>query len=68
MPSLPQKYITKVDLVEEAVNLANSYLLENLVGETSRTDCFHIALATIHRVDILISWNFNHTCLPVGRL
>jgi|ERR1019366_9445334 hypothetical protein len=60
MPNLPQKFITKVDLTEEATNLANAYLKENVVGETSRTDCFHIALATIHRVDILISWNFKH--------
>ncbi len=60
MPNLPQKYITRVDLTEEAVNLANSYLEENVVGETSRTDCWHIALATIHRVDILTSWNFKH--------
>lgn len=23
-------------------------------------DCLHIALATIHKVDILVSWNFKH--------
>jgi predicted nucleic acid-binding protein len=60
MPSLPQHVITNVDLTEEAVNLANAYLSENVVGKTSRTDCYHIALATIHRVDILVSWNFKH--------
>ena len=60
MPSLPQKVITKVGLSEEAVNLADAYLKENVVGETSRTDCYHIALATIHKVDILVSWNFKH--------
>ena len=50
----------KVELNEEAVNLADSYLAENVVGSTSRTDCFHIAMATINAVDILISWNFKH--------
>ena len=33
---------------------------EKVVGKTSREDCLHIALATIHKADILVSWNFKH--------
>jgi predicted nucleic acid-binding protein len=51
---------TRVELNEEAVNLADSYIAEYVVGNTSRTDCFHIAMATIFGVDILVSWNFKH--------
>jgi predicted nucleic acid-binding protein len=51
---------TKLELTEEAVQLADTYLAEKVVGKTSRVDCFHIALASIHRVDILVSWNFKH--------
>ncbi len=51
---------TKIELTEEAVQLADTYLAEKVVGKTSRVDCFHIALATIQRVDILVSWNFKH--------
>jgi len=40
--------------------LANTYISENVVGKTSRTDCMHIAVATISNVDILVSWNFKH--------
>ena len=54
------QYVTRVELTEEAVLLADAYLLEKVVGKTSREDCFHIALATIHQVDILLSWNFKH--------
>lgn len=50
----------RVELNEEAVNLADTYLTDKVVGRTSRTDCFHIAMATINAVDILISWNFKH--------
>ena len=50
----------RVELTEEAVNLADAYLAENVVGRTSRSDCFHIAMATINEVDILVSWNFKH--------
>jgi predicted nucleic acid-binding protein len=51
---------TRVQLTEEAVNLADTYLAENVVARTSRSDCFHIAMATVYEVDILVSWNFKH--------
>lgn len=45
---------------EDAVDLAAEYIAERVVGQTSFADCVHIALATIHRADYLISWNFKH--------
>ena len=60
LPNLPESLKTRVELTEEAVNLADTYLAENVVGRTSRSDCFHIAMATIYEVDILVSWNFKH--------
>jgi predicted nucleic acid-binding protein len=53
-------YIEEVPLTVEARELANKYIAENVVGQTSLDDCRHIALATIHRVDVLASWNFKH--------
>ena len=49
-----------IGITPEAINLADTYILEGVVGKTSRADCIHIALATIHKVDILVSWNFKH--------
>ena len=49
-----------IEATDEAVELASQYILEKVVGQTSYADCLHIALATIHRVDFLISWNFKH--------
>ncbi|HVE61344.1 MAG TPA: type II toxin-antitoxin system VapC family toxin [Chitinophagaceae bacterium] len=49
-----------LDLSEEAIELATKYITEKVVGPTSYADCLHIALATIHRADFLISWNFKH--------
>ena len=57
---LPQDNKRKLELTEEATYLADCYIAENVVGKTSREDCLHIALATIHRADILVSWNFKH--------
>ena len=45
---------------DEAINLATEYIDERVVGETSYTDCLHIALATIYQADLLVSWNFKH--------
>ena len=58
--TIPDEYRKKVELTEEVATLADSYISEGVVGQTSRDDCFHIALATINRADILISWNFKH--------
>ena len=60
LESIPDLLIKRVDLTEEAVKLADTYILEGVVGKTSREDCFHIALATINKADILVSWNFKH--------
>jgi hypothetical protein len=50
----------RIELTEEAILLADAYIAEKVVGQTSLEDCRHIALATINRVDVLASWNFKH--------
>ena len=53
----PDKF-QRVELTEEVIKLADTYILEKVVGKTSLEDCRHIALATINKVDVLASWNF----------
>ena len=55
----PDKF-QRVELTTEAIQLADTYITENVVGKTSLEDCRHIALATINKVDVLASWNFKH--------
>ena len=57
---IPANQLELIDFTEEAEKLADMYLLEKVVGSTSRPDCLHIAMATINNADILISWNFKH--------
>jgi len=52
--------IERVELTDEARELAEKYILEKVIGKTSRADCQHIALATINKADVLASWNFKH--------
>jgi predicted nucleic acid-binding protein len=56
----PADKFQRVDLTEEAIILADTYINEKVVGKTSLEDCRHVALATIHKVDVLASWNFKH--------
>lgn len=57
---VPKDNLEFIQNSAEAVDLAKLYLSENVVGHTSRTDCNHIALATLNHADILVSWNFKH--------
>ena len=57
---LKMKDLEIISVNAEAINLARKYIEEKVVGEISFSDCIHIALATIHKVDILVSWNFKH--------
>lgn len=58
--NLTVKQKEKIHLNEEILELANEYITQKVVGETSLYDCIHIASATLHQADALISWNFKH--------
>ena len=58
--SLPIEHLEFLEVNDDVINLAKLYVNENVVGKTSFDDCLHISLATIHKADILVSWNFKH--------
>jgi hypothetical protein len=49
-----------VELTEEASELANRYIQEGVLSRSKHVDAQHIAIATLARVDVLVSWNFRH--------
>ena len=49
-----------LDLDDESRELAAAYLNEKILGKASLNDAYHIAIATVNRLDVLISWNFKH--------
>jgi len=60
LKEIPERNIEYVELTEEAVNLAGKYITEGVIGRGKLVDAEHIAIATINRVDVLVSWNFRH--------
>jgi len=49
-----------LELDDESRVLAETYLKEKILGKASLDDAYHIAIATVNRLDVLVSWNFKH--------
>ena len=65
----PQKEQLLLELVEgfailpstkDAEKLANLYIRHGVIPEKHSNDALHLAIATVHNVDYLVSWNFRH--------
>jgi len=57
---VPADHVIMFPDSEEAFALADAYIQRGIVGPGSRSDALHVALATVGRVDLLVSWNFRH--------
>ncbi len=56
--SLPEESVEYVFLTNEAQELAQSYIDNQVVSIKHIADAQHIAIASVERIDILVSWNF----------
>lgn len=57
---LPPDFLELITITEEQLLLADHYISEGALSPKFHTDAQHIAIATILKVDGLISWNFKH--------
>lgn len=60
LEQIPEKHKEYLFLNEEAKILAERYIKEKVVSSKYLLDAQHIAIATINRTDVLVSWNFKH--------
>jgi len=58
--TLPPKHLESVARGPESARLAEAYLRAGVVPAGSHMDAHHVALATVCRVDVIVSWNFKH--------
>jgi len=49
-----------LDITEETEALAQQYLRQGAIPKKSDEDARHVAIATIHHMDAVVSWNFRH--------
>lgn len=57
---IPEEHREYVRLTAEAKQLAELYVREGVLGSGKLVDAQHIAVATVSRVHVLVSWNFQH--------
>jgi hypothetical protein len=60
LASVPEAHIETLQLDAEASDLADAYVSAGVLTAKMRADAQHIAIATVARVDVLVSWNFKH--------
>jgi len=54
------KSIPLLDITDDVLNLAAGFLALRIIPRKAGTDAVHIALATVHGVDFLLTWNCKH--------
>lgn len=57
---VPKKNRVNIGVTDEAIKLAETYIVEGALSNKCFNDALHIALATIYNADVLASWNFKH--------
>ncbi|MEZ5308119.1 MAG: type II toxin-antitoxin system VapC family toxin [Pyrinomonadaceae bacterium] len=54
------KSLTELPLSEEAAILAEGYISRGIFHRKYTGDAMHVALASVHKIDYLVTWNFGH--------
>ena len=57
---IPADCIKHIEIDDEVEELTQAYIREKALGKERENDAYHIALASVNRLDCLISWNFKH--------
>jgi predicted nucleic acid-binding protein len=60
LASVPDHQTENVEQSGESEALRDAYLSSGVVGAASAQDAHHVALATVSRADVIVSWNFRH--------
>ncbi len=56
--------IRVLPVTSEAAALARLLVASGLVPDVASPDAVHIALASVHQIDFLVTWNFKHIANP----
>ncbi len=58
--TLPGYNLERIDISEDALNLRDKYIKDKVLGRASENDALHVAIASVHGADMIVSWNFKH--------
>jgi hypothetical protein len=54
------KDVALLQTTVQVIELADAFLKKGSLPETASVDALHISIATIHRMDFLLTWNCTH--------
>ncbi len=60
IPSIPDSAIEEAGTSDETKRLQALYLEAGVVTQKADRDALHVAIATVSRADVLVSWNLRH--------
>lgn len=52
--------LPQLEVSDEAAILADGYISRGIFHRKYLADALHVALASIHKIDFLVTWNFGH--------
>ncbi len=60
LAAVPRDRVVTCPITPAVEQLRDRYLLQKVLGPGSLDDATHVATATIHDADVVVSWNFKH--------
>lgn len=57
---LPERFVERVRTDDKVSQLRDRYIAAGVVSSKYRQDATHVATATVHKADVIVSWNFKH--------
>ncbi len=59
--------VARLDFTDDVGAVAEALIKKGLIPTKAASDAIHIAVASIHRMDYLVTWNFKHIANPYIR-
>src|SRR5262245_6888085 len=52
--------LTLLDVTDDVRNLASALMAEDAIPHSEPRDALHVAVAAVHGIEYLVTWNFKH--------
>lgn len=53
-------FTESIEFTPEVIKLKNLYMQQGVLTQKSEDDALHVALASFHHCEVIVSWNFKH--------
>lgn len=61
------KGIRELEIVEQVIEMGQELIIQTALPSKARLDALHIAVAALHQMNFLLTWNCTHIANPIQR-